>query len=1600
MQRRWMSVFAGICVMLAFAAPPVFSQQADVRPDHLRRPQEQNNATFVNYASDRFVIKVKENLRESLKSFLGQEMGAIGRSDFDALCELYNIRKIRRQFPWRNNVVRYKGREIDLQGWHIFNFESDVDVLEVVNAFQGLQDVIEVQPIGLHAIDIQTPNDPKYTDGSQWHIDKIQLREAWDIHTGSSSIILAVLDTGVRYYHDDLGGSGAVQDDLFSTGGNMWKNPGESDNGSDDDGNGLIDDEIGYDFIESGAIAFCTDADCGTIDNNPKDDHGHGTHVSGIAAAITDNGIHGAGAAGGGFGNGNGIRIMALRNGGNSFLGGLVDMAASAQGIDYAASKGAKLANGSWGSSDTGGLGDALAAYLAGDRLFFKAAGNDNASAGDFIIDYPDARVVVIGSTDENDNRSSFSSFGGAVDVAAPGTNINSTWSAGYGGSDATATISGTSMATPLAAGVAGLIWSQNPGWSAHQVRDQLVNTADPITFDQPMGSGRINAFQALGGTPVMEPDIDVSPSSLTFGNVNTGSSSDLVVSIDNTGTDDLEVTSLSFSDGSAGFSLVSPPSTPFTIGPSDPAVDVTVRFAPTADGAASDDLVIASDDPDENPVNVGLSGTGVTPVPDIDVSPSSLTFGNVNTGSSSDMVVSIENTGDADLEITSLSLSDGSAGFSLVSPPSTPFTIGPSDPAVDVTVRFAPTVDGAANDDLVIASDDPDENPVNVALSGTGVTATPNIDVSPNSLDFGLVNTGATSDMTVSIENTGDADLEITGFSFADGSVGFSLVSPPSTPFTIGPSDPAVDVTVRFAPTVVGVADDDLEIASDDPDENPFVVSLTGEGQTPPPMEPDIDVTPTSLSFGTVNTGSSSDMVVSIENTGNDDLEVTGLSLSDGSAGFSLVSPPSTPFTIGPSDPAVDVTVRFAPTAVGAANDVLVIASDDPDENPVNVNLDGTGQDTPAYAARINVAGPDFTTGGGDLFVADKAHTSGDFGNDGNGRERSFSDPIDGTTDDDLYQTLSSGGSFEYLFDVANGDYNVTLHFMEPQFSSGGERTFDVTVEGTIVLDDLDVAAESGGQFTAHTESFSANVSDGQLNIQFDRESRVAVVSAIEVTGGTPPTPEPDIDVSPASLAFGTVNTGATNDMVVSIDNTGDDDLEVTSLSFSDGSVGFSLVSPPSTPFTIGPSDPAVDVTVRFAPSVAGAVNDDLVIASNDPDENPVNVGLSGTGQTPPPMEPDIDVTPTSLDFGTVTTGADSDMTVSIDNTGTDDLEVTGISLSDGSAGFTLVSPPSTPFTLTPSDPAVEVTVRFAPTVAGAATDDLEITSDDPDEGTVTVSLDGDGQDPPSGDAFRINVAGDDFTTGSGDLFVADKAHTSGDFGNDGEGRERSFSDPISGTDDDELYQTLRSGGSFEYLFDVANGDYTVTLYFIEPQFSSGGNRTFDVTVEDVLEIDDLDIAAQVGQWAAYTETLNVTVSDGQLNILFEREARVAVVSAIEVVGPEGLAKRGIAEEHLPLQSEIVPDEFKLFQNHPNPFNPETQIRYALNKDGQITLRIYNMLGKAVRTLVNEHKNAGAYQVMWDARNDNGVRVPSGVYIYKLEAPGVFQVRKMILLQ
>ncbi|MBU1626505.1 S8 family serine peptidase [bacterium] len=347
----------------------------------------------------------------------------------------------------------------------------------------------------LHA-DADFPNDPlrnylwglhnlgQYGGAIDADIDAL---EAWEVQQGSSTVVVAVIDHGVDYEHEDLAD-------------NIWINPGEDINsngivdesdfdGLDNDGNGYVDDIRGWDFYDD--------------DNDPMDNNSHGTHVAGTIGALGNNGIGVTGVSWN-------VQIMPIRYlgpGGGSTSDAIDSILYAASFEDESRNKIVRITNNSWGG---GAYSRTLERTISkSGAIFVASAGNDGSSGSHYPSGYNCDNIISVAATTQGDGLAGWSNYGSTVDLGAPGNEIYSTvLNKEY------EFRSGTSMAAPHVAGAAALLMSEYPSWSVDDVKFQILTTVDPLPSleGKTVTGGRLNVRAALGAPEFPEDLIPPAP--------------------------------------------------------------------------------------------------------------------------------------------------------------------------------------------------------------------------------------------------------------------------------------------------------------------------------------------------------------------------------------------------------------------------------------------------------------------------------------------------------------------------------------------------------------------------------------------------------------------------------------------------------------------------------------------------------------------------------------------------------------------------------------------------------------------------------------------------------------------------------------------------------------------------------------------------------------------------------------------------------------------------------------------------------------------------------------------------------------------------------
>ncbi|MBC8052079.1 MAG: S8 family serine peptidase [Sphingobacteriaceae bacterium] len=343
----------------------------------------------------------------------------------------------------------------------------------VINELLTDRQVEYAEPRYIHHTNL-IPNDPRFPQ--QGYFQQVMAPQAWDLIGPGSvpSVIIAIVDSGSELTHPDLAA-------------NIYYNAAENpSNGLDDDGNGKVDDFRGWDFAGNSG---------NSEDNNPNvvgPANDHGVHVSGIAAAVTNNGVGVASIA---F---NTAKLLIVKTGPDNSG---TDILYGYEGIKYAADMGANIINCSWGSTSGGSFGRDIVNYaISKGCLIVAAGGNSGGTKAEYPAAFPG--VLAVANVASNNEKAGSSNYGNYISISAPGNSIlSSTFNATYG------TSTGTSMSAPVVSSTAALVKAYRPGLSMQQVGELVRVTADDVynvnsEYPWQLGKGRVNVFKALTQTP------------------------------------------------------------------------------------------------------------------------------------------------------------------------------------------------------------------------------------------------------------------------------------------------------------------------------------------------------------------------------------------------------------------------------------------------------------------------------------------------------------------------------------------------------------------------------------------------------------------------------------------------------------------------------------------------------------------------------------------------------------------------------------------------------------------------------------------------------------------------------------------------------------------------------------------------------------------------------------------------------------------------------------------------------------------------------------------------------------------------------------------
>ncbi|MCB2198636.1 choice-of-anchor D domain-containing protein [bacterium] len=1087
------------------------------------------------------------------------------------------------------------------------------------------------------------------------------------------------------------------------------------------------------------------------------------------------------------------------------------------------------------------------------------------------------------------------------------------------------------------------------------------------------------------------------------------------------------------------------------------------------------------------------LSATsGSTDLPDINVSPTTIDFGQVEVGDVLSWMVTISNVGTAELSLTD-GTSDNEA-FTLDEP--SDLTLDPEQEET-VLVHFSPNSEGMFTGTITISSNDPDEPTVEVAVSGEGVAAPAHfVSVPPTGLPYAVVVQAASLDEEAlgagdeiavfdgalcvgSLVLDGDWPASITTWQ-ADASQELDGFTPGNTiTFRIWSAfgEQELSAVPEYA---VGDGTFGFGFGTN----VSMLVATTGGGD-----DPDIHLPLTTHGFGEVSVGITDVWGMEIQNSGEQDLTVSGVSSNH--PAFTIDT--AFPIVIEPGTNEW-VSVQFTPTTTGLVEASLAVTSNDPDEGELLVTVSGVGvagdaHFTPVeptglpYAVVVQAAsldeealgvGDEIAVFDGELCVGSLV-LDGDWPASITAWQADASQELDGFTPGNMisFRIWSAAGQQELPavpeYAVGDGTFgfgfgtnvsqltsvsgglgpDIALTDTEHDFGEvtvGEEVPWNTTVQNVgdeelvisqITTDNasfttsgpVNIPAQSSATVTITFSPTESGELSGTITLTSNDPDEAEVTIAVNGIGVQEGTPDIFIDVDVHD--FGSVTVGETRDWTAVVENIGTANLVISEILSSNE------VFTTSEPITIAPEGSGT-VVITFAPNATGLRQGVITLVSNDPDEEETTINLQGVG-TPAPV-PDIHIEETFHDFGNVLLGESGSWMMQVLNLGTGDLTVTSVTMVDPDT-FSVVF--DDPVVIEPETFA-EIEVLFTPILNQQVMGELHVISDDPDEEDVAVSLQGRGVSIPN--EFSLVTPAQDSLVTELPLTFRWRAAT-----DDDPADEISYELLLGEDAEFAVVDTYAVGLDTFYTMDALADNMTLFWKVLAYDTFTDSNRTstetwsFNTTLNDPptpfglstpfdstwvpyfppLELNftwdessDPDEGAELlysffGH-VTYAELVDTTVSLDSLaengltlnlpdSLLFtEWDDTISVEWWVEAIS-QGDTTQSVDTFHVFFAPSLgvdewttMPVEYGIKAVYPNPFNPTATVVVGLPMAAEMRVELFNLLGQRVALLGDGHKQAGHHRYVID-----GHRLASGVYFVRATAPGqTVQVRKVVLMR
>ncbi|MFQ5652268.1 MAG: choice-of-anchor D domain-containing protein [bacterium] len=1096
-------------------------------------------------------------------------------------------------------------------------------------------------------------------------------------------------------------------------------------------------------------------------------------------------------------------------------------------------------------------------------------------------------------------------------------------------------------------------------------------------------------------------------------------------------------------------------------------------------------------------PPTPGAENTG-PPVPDIAVEPTSLDFGDLEAGQELDINVVVRNEGGGNLAVDSTIIAGPDAEQWQVTEGAAPFTLA-SGEARNVQVCFNPTSGGEKNAVLRIRSNDPDEDPFEVVLTGKGLA--PDIAGPKRNLRFGPVDIGSQKQKSFALRNDGNEALSVTRIAIG-GSHGeqYELVEK-KEPFTLQPGE-SKRFKVIFAPDTVGILRGRVRFYSNDPDEPRFAVGMRGDGRVNPDLDPDIAVEPASLDFGAVQLGAGVERTVMVRNDSLgmlevDTTEITGTAASDwqmtsGGAPFSLLA-----------GEVHTIKLRFVPGSEGAKEARLSIHSNDPDEATVSVSLRGTG---------VAASG---TSPFDSVVVINEIHYN-PATSQGSDRQLEFLE-LHNTSETDvdlagfafsagINHTFQAGDTLRAssLLVLASDStsYPGSIQWTSGNLVNTGELLKLLDAGGALV-DSVRYGVALPWPSEPNGAGPSLELRDPALNNSLAENWQASLIP-----GGTPGAEnsnpsvvEPDIFVNPTELSYGEVEIGSSSDLQVAVTNLGAEELQVTTSVIAGPDADLWEITEGAAPFALSTGQ-SQTLTLRFSPTSEGQKRAQLELSSNDPDEPTVAVSLTGMGvtTTASPFAGMVVINELHYNPGTGQ-GSDNDFEfLELANASGEDIDLAGLSFARGivyafqagdvlpANGFLVLARNGEMYEgsiewtsgnlvntgervqIVDADgltvDAVEYGVRTpwpsAPNGGGPSLELIDVALDNskPENWQASAGVGGTPDEPNSGGGFvapdiAVEPVAHDFgvlnlnqleplvvtiiNEGGAALHVSEIALTGADTVHFALEGARPPLRLAPGDSRDFIVQARPAAtGTKKAQLRIASNAPADTLVLVVlsmfvnspplapspvyPDWGAAADRLVWRQADDSDAGDEMSYRVEIAQEEQFSDLVFSTAAISDTSLVLSDLASASGLEvasfyywrvqatdnhgAVSEVSPAGYFQYSANPTAVDGLAPGLPERFTLAQNYPNPFNPETQIRYEMPRPATVSLTVFDIKGQQVRKLVNRrNQKAGTHSVSWDGRDDSGVRVTSGTYFYRLvlrpqNTASMTFVRKMVFLK